>query len=243
MSRTLLQLIGIVNGLEYCLLAGTGIFILSSIFRTVSPLSKKKTPEKHQSHPTKPSIFKKHIPDFYFPKSGNDSYLIEIRIVDRRLKTKIKGLEDEIVNEFGIKQYRFVPHISLAGGLSTSNEKQLISVFTDLCSKTPVMKFQIKGFSAFEEPKRVIYFDINPCENLKQFRFDLSQRLKIFCKLKPFDFDGKEEFVFHSTLTLNVPELKFKKIQEYVKNEHYDSSEYFYQQDYYCQEQSHPRRV
>lgn len=88
------------------------------------------------------------------------------------------------------------------------------------------MKFQIKGFSAFEAPKRVIYFDINPCENLKQFRFDLSQRLKSFCKLKQFDFYGKEEFVFHSTLALNVPEPKFKKIQEYVKQEHYDSSDY-----------------
>ena len=88
------------------------------------------------------------------------------------------------------------------------------------------MTFQILGFSAFADPKRVVYFDIKPSENLKQFRYVLAQRLKSFCALKSFDLYGKDEFVFHSTLALNVPELKFKKIQEYVRYKHYDSSAY-----------------
>lgn len=225
--RTFLLFTGIKSGLWYYLLMGLGIFVTAWIIQRVLPLSMREPLGKKYSSSTSHGNSKKnsHTPIVSAP-AGNDSYLIEIRIVDRRLKEKIKGLENEITEKFSLKNTHFVPHISLAGGLSTSNERRLVSVFTDLCSQTPVMTFRIGGFSAFEDPKRVVYFDIKPSEDLKQFRYVLARRLKTFCKLKSFDLYGKDEFVFHSTLALNVPDLKFKKLQEYVWHKHYDSSAY-----------------
>lgn len=214
------------EGIWYYLLMGTGIFFLLWIIQKISRTVPKKYFIKGKGYQKK--IHQKKISTYQSsPTFGShDSYLVEIRIIDRHLKAKIKDLEDVVVQKFALTDKRFVPHISLAGGMSTSSEKRLVKVFSDLCSRTPVMKFRILGFSAFEEPKRVVYFDIQPCENLKQFRYALAQQLKSFCKLKPFDFHGKDEFVFHSTLALDVPEQKFQKIRDYVRHQHYDSAEY-----------------
>lgn len=170
------------------------------------------------------SIIHRH-PKGRFHK-GKDQYLIEIRIIDRELKSKIKRLEKEIFQKFGIGQQHFVPHISLAGGFETSDERKLIQVFHEICSDNPVMKFRIKGFSVFEEPKRVVFFNINPNEELKQFRYNLTQRLQPFCSLNKYDLHGKDEFAFHSTLSLNMPVGKFAKIQDYLCHKQYDTPEY-----------------
>ena len=72
---------------------------------------------------------------------------------------------------------RPVPHITLVGPFQTRNERKLINDFYDVCSKNPLMKFSVKGFNTFEN-NRVMYLDINPSDNLDNFRWELSKKLQ-----------------------------------------------------------------
>lgn len=159
---------------------------------------------------------KLHRRSKHWTNNGKNQYLIEFRFIDPTLKRKIKQLEYEIYRKFGVGQQHFVPHISLVGGFQTNDEKRLVHTFYHECSNAPQMKFHVKGFSVFEDPKRVIFLDIVPSEELQQFRYDLSQHLQSFCSLNKHDFGKKDEFVFHSTLSLNVPPNKFEKIRDYL---------------------------
>jgi calcineurin-like phosphoesterase family protein/2'-5' RNA ligase len=161
------------------------------------------------------------------PKGSQNHYLIEFRFIDRDLKKQMKDLEYTIHKKFGVGQKHFVPHVTLAGGFVTNKEKDLLVDFNKLCSQSPKMKFKIKGFSAFEDPKRVVFFDIEPSEELKQFRWDLSQRIRNYCSLKQFDFHAKDDFIFHSTVSINIPPKEFHKIKNYVDNVSIPHQEYY----------------
>lgn len=141
------------------------------------------------------------------------TFLIEFRFIDRRAKSFMKSLEKRVSDKFKIGKKHYVPHITLVGGFTTSNEGKLIRDVYELCSLSPLMHFKIKGFSTFD-PNRVVFLDIKPDEELKQFRWELSQKLKNYCELKkPFDFHSKENFKFHATVTMNIPPQKFNQIK------------------------------
>ena len=142
------------------------------------------------------------------------SYLIEFRF-HGKAKHKIKKLIYEVNRNFRLRKRREVPHISLAGPFYTDDEKRLIKDFRQLCVDHPLMKFKIDGFNTFEHSK-VVFLDVNPSKELDDFRWKLSQSLKKYCKLRPFDYEKK--FSFHSTIAMKLPEERFKKIKSYVKN-------------------------
>lgn len=191
------------------------------ILDTIKKLLKIDTQKSHNIHPhTHPSQIHGHTRIGHY--EGRNQYLIEIRIVDFKLKRRIKQFENEIYRKFGVGQQHFVPHISLVGGFETTNERRLIQTFHAICSQNPQMRFHIKGFNAFENPKRVIYLDITASEGLKQFRYNLAQQLESFCFLNKFDFHSKDDFVFHSTLSINVPDNRFDKIRDYVNHRQFN---------------------
>lgn len=143
-------------------------------------------------------------------------YLIEFRF-QGKVKTELKRLIYEIDKRIRIentKKKRPVPHITLVAPLQTKNEKRLIKEFNEICSKTPLMKFTVKGFNTFEN-NRVVYVDINPSEKLDGFRWELSQKLQSHCKLQPTDYQRK--FYFHSTVAMRLTPKKFKQVKEYIK--------------------------
>lgn len=107
-----------------------------------------------------------------------------------------------------------IPHISLAGGFTTNNEKQLLKDFVSICSKTPLCKFTIDGFGYFENETGVIFINIKPSENLKTFRWTVAQTISKYCKLREFDY--KQDFKFHATLAMNIKDYDFSKIKKYI---------------------------
>ena len=109
---------------------------------------------------------------------------------------------------------KVVPHISLAGGFTTNNEKQLLKDFVSICSKTPLCKYTVDGFGYFENETGVIFIEIKANENLKTFRWTLAQKLACYCKLK--EFDHKQDFNFHATLVMNLKDHEFSRLKKYI---------------------------
>jgi 2'-5' RNA ligase len=144
-------------------------------------------------------------------------YLIEFRF-QGKAKSDIKRLIYEVDKKCrigAINKKRPVPHITLVAPFKTKNEKRLISDFYNLCNNSNLMTFKINGFNVFKN-NRVLYLDIIPCDNLDDFRWKLSQKLKSYCTLKLIDYNRK--YNFHSTIALKLSILKFKQVKEYILN-------------------------
>ena len=143
-------------------------------------------------------------------------YLIEFRF-QGRAKSEIKKLILEVDKRCRIgnaRRKRPVPHITLVAPFQTRNERKLIKDFYDVCSKSPLMKFRIRGFNTFEN-NRVVYLDINPSENLDRFRLNLSKKLQPYCKLQPTDYERK--YYFHSTVAMKLTPQKFSRVKSYIR--------------------------
>jgi|SRR5208283_4539622 len=113
-----------------------------------------------------------------------------------------------------------VPHISLYGGFS-ANPGQIEKVKTVLATigrKYTYLPFTIDGLQCIEGEKGiVIYFNIVPSEELKQFRNELAWNLiSIVPDTKPFDFD--KDFLFHSTLAYKLSDSEYERISAYVNS-------------------------
>ena len=139
-------------------------------------------------------------------------YLIEFRF-SGYAKQSIKELKSNITRNFGVTRRKIVPHITLAGPLSTKDEKKLVREIVDVCKKYDLVKFKIDGFDKFEN--RVIYVRIKPSDELKNLRLEVAERLYKFCDMSKFDID--EEFTFHATLVLKDIQRKFDKIWDYLQ--------------------------
>jgi len=141
-------------------------------------------------------------------------YLIEYRFQGSS-KYDIRNMINHLNKKFHLSSKgKAVPHISLAGGFTTCNEKQLLKDFVSICSNAPLCKFTIDGFGYFENETGVIFINIKPNENLKTFRWTLAQTLANHCKLREFDY--KQDFKFHATLAMNLKDHDFYKIKKYI---------------------------
>lgn len=113
-----------------------------------------------------------------------------------------------------------VPHISLYGNFSAdhSQVKKVKSVLSSIGRKYSFLPFTIDGWQCIPAEKGiVIYFNIVPSEELKQFRNELAWNLiSIVPDTKPFDFD--KNFLFHSTLAYKLSDLEYKRISTYINS-------------------------
>jgi 2'-5' RNA ligase len=145
-------------------------------------------------------------------------YLIDIRLmgsVDRQIRT----LSNHLREEFSLGDKGVVPHISLAGPFSTDKETKLIEDFTRICKdQTVVPKYEIGGYGFFDS-SRVVFVDIIPDENLRQFRYRLSRAIAPYCTMRAYDLDDAETFRFHSTLAMKLDWLTFMRIRWYFRNQ------------------------
>jgi 2'-5' RNA ligase len=148
----------------------------------------------------------------------NANYLIEYRFQGSS-KYDIRRMILHLTNKFHLhyaQPKRPVPHITLAGGFTTNDEKQLVKDFASHCAATPLCGFTVNGFGYFHD-SRVVFIDINPSDKLKQFRWDLAQRLQRHCNLKSYDY--QEEFAFHATLALHLGASDFIKVKRYIDSQ------------------------
>jgi len=140
-------------------------------------------------------------------------YLIEFRFFGKA-KKEIKSLIWDINKRHHIRpRHRPVPHVSLAGPFPTRYERKLVNDFKNICEKQDVMQFHTVGYNTFED-NRVVYIEIKPDKNLDDFRWELSQTLQPYCKLRTHDL--KKEFIFHATLAMKLHPKKFEQVKKYI---------------------------
>jgi len=60
-------------------------------------------------------------------------YLIDIRLMGS-VKHQIRTLSNQLAEKFNLGNKRVIPHITLAGPFSTTDEQKLIEDFTIICS-------------------------------------------------------------------------------------------------------------
>jgi calcineurin-like phosphoesterase family protein/2'-5' RNA ligase len=144
--------------------------------------------------------------------------LIEIRIGPG--KWKIKDWISHFCERCQIPDDKIhrVPHISLYGGFSANPDQveKIKSVLSTVGRKYSFLPFTIDGLQSIQAEKgMVVYFNIRPSENLKQFRNELATNLfPIVPDTKPFDFN--KDFLFHSTLSNKLSDSEYGRILNYV---------------------------
>jgi len=145
----------------------------------------------------------------------SDSYLIEIRLFGKA-KYEICELIYQISRDYNIHISRPVPHISLVGGFSTNDERQLIKDFNAICEKYNLINYIIKGVDTFTN-NGVVYLNVQPSQDLILFRRELRDKIKSYCYLGSFDF--REPFIFHSTIAMHLDRNKVKEIERDIKHD------------------------
>jgi 2'-5' RNA ligase len=145
-------------------------------------------------------------------------YLIDIRLMGS-VKHQIRNLSNHLVERFNLGNKRVIPHITLAGPFSTTNEQKLVEDFTRICTNKKVIpKYEVGGYGFFDDSK-VVFVTITPDENLKQFRYQLSRALLPYCSLRNYDLVSADEFRFHATLAMKLDWLTFRRIKWYFRRQ------------------------
>ncbi len=149
-------------------------------------------------------------------KRKPDSYLVEFRF-SGFVKAKIRDLAYVLSKNFDIKwvtDRRSVPHITIAGPLSTKDERRLVSVVCDAARKHETARFRLDGFGAFHND--VIYVKIIPSESFAEMRREMVDNLKGFCRMAEHDY--KADWSPHATLAMRDISDRFKEITSFLKS-------------------------
>jgi len=152
-------------------------------------------------------------------------YLIEFRF-HGYAKRYLKSLIFDVSRKFRVRtvtRKRVVPHVTLFGPFSTRDENKVLSTIVSVCSNYELVPFKLRGFGNFGN--EVIYVDIEPSEQLKNLRRELTHSLTglrsfFFMKTVPQTkvFDRDEEFNFHATVAFKDIGYKFDRIWNYLKH-------------------------
>jgi 2'-5' RNA ligase len=145
-------------------------------------------------------------------------YLIDIRLMGS-VKHQIRTLSNHLAEKFNLGDKRVIPHITLAGPFSSSDENKLIEDFTRICTnQEEIPKYEVGGYGFFDDSK-VVFVTITPDESLKQFRYQLSRAISPYCSLRNYDLDSADEFRFHATLAMKLDWLTFQRIKWYFRKQ------------------------
>ena len=143
-------------------------------------------------------------------------YLIDIRLMGS-VKHQISNISDQLQEKFNIGDKQVIPHITLAGPFFTRDEKKLVEDFTRICTnQKEIPKYEVGNYGFFNDTK-VVFISINPDENLKQFRYQLSRAISPYCSLRIYDLDSADAFRFHATLAMKLDWLTFQRIKWFFR--------------------------
>lgn len=135
------------------------------------------------------------------------------------VKQQIRTLSNHLAEKFNLGDKLVTPHITLAGPFSTTDEKKLIEDFTRVCmNQKAIPKYEVGTYGFFDDT-RVVFVTITPDENLRQFRYRLSQAIAPYCSLRKYDLDDADEFRFHATLAMKLDWLTFQRIKWYFREQ------------------------
>ena len=143
-------------------------------------------------------------------------YLIDIRLMGS-VKRQIHDLGNRLQEKYGLA--RTIPHITLAGPFSTTDEERLIQDFGAICrNQREIPRYDVGGYGFFDDT-RVVFVTITPDENLRQFRYHLSRAIAPYCELRTYDHDSAGDFRFHATLAMKLDWLTFQRVKWFIRNQ------------------------
>ncbi|MCK4402941.1 MAG: 2'-5' RNA ligase family protein [Dehalococcoidia bacterium] len=116
----------------------------------------------------------------------------------------------------GITRKRVVPHIALYGPGKTNDIRKVISAVEKVGRRYTLVSFKVKGFGYFDRTSKVIYFDINPSQELEDLRWILSQELKKISTGQ--SWDSQRNHSFHATIAFRDINAQFDRIWVYLKS-------------------------
>lgn len=158
----------------------------------------------------------KKLSELFGKRIPKSNYLVEFRF-HGYAKRCVRELSEQISHKFHVKQVvrkGSPPHITLFGGFSCSNEKELVQKFIKVCKSFDLIKFRLNGFGHIEN--KAMFIDVEPSQELKELRLQLAKELSTVCEAK--EWDKEQDFVFHATLSLKDFEDKFDKIWAYLQS-------------------------
>lgn len=136
------------------------------------------------------------------------SYLIEIRLLGKS-KYETRELIYQTSRDYKIHVSRPVPHITLVGGFSTSDEARLIHDFESTSRRYGLVRYVIESIDTFLDTG-VVYLDIQPSPELEAYRRELRDKLRGYCSLCQYD---KDHFEFHATIAKGLSREKAEEIK------------------------------
>lgn len=107
-----------------------------------------------------------------------DSYLVDIRFWGFA-KTYLRSLKALAESKFDLPFKKKVFHTTLLRPFNTYDEDELVDRFSDYCSRFAGHKipFTISDFDVFHNDQKIIYANINPSQELLDFRSGLEEYL------------------------------------------------------------------
>ena len=145
-------------------------------------------------------------------------FLVEFRM-HGYAKEYAKEIVYSVAKKFrvrGVTRKRVVPHISLYGPGRTNDIRKVISVVEKVGHKFTLVPFSIRGFGFFDKIPKVIYFDINPSQELEELRWELSQELRNISTGQ--SWDNRKNHAFHATIAFRDIDRKFNNVWAYLKS-------------------------
>jgi len=151
-------------------------------------------------------------------------YLIEFRFFGKA-KYNMKNLIHDVRQKLRLsktKVRRPIPHMTLVSPFSTHNQRRLVEDFIDVCLDHRLMKFKIDGYGCFPRSK-VVYVNIEPSQDLLEFRKELLTRLSTYCRLCPTDmtkflglFKRFHRYCPHVTIAMKLSPHRYQQIKAYI---------------------------
>lgn len=144
--------------------------------------------------------------------------LIEIRVGPGKRKLSSSMLSVKHGCKVASSKIHRIPHISLYGRFAANHNQieKVKGILKSVGHNYSFLPYLIDGFRWAEGTKgKIIYFNVVPSEELKDFRKKLAGRLlEVVPRTKSYDKD--EEFLFHSTLAYKLSDSEYKRIWPHV---------------------------
>lgn len=173
----------------------------------------------HHLRYRKPKRFNRRISFRIFSKNR---FFIEYRACGKmrlqilELRSKLNRLFPEIYHKGG----RFVSHITLVPPIvGHINQKVLLDIVKEACSKYKLVEFKISGYSYFDNDEKVIFAKISPSKEVLAIREYIFKKLKNIVDLKN-DYEKTEGFNPHITLGWVGDKKSAERIIDYLHSNH-----------------------
>lgn len=147
--------------------------------------------------------------------------LIEVRIGPGKRKLTSSVLNASHKCKVPLHKIHRVPHITLYGGfIANYSQVQIVKdIITEIGGRYSFLHYLVDGCKWVEGEKgKVVYFNIVPSQELRDFRKELAKNLLNVVPITK-SFDKAEGFLFHATLAYKLSDQEFNRIWPYVSGD------------------------